>query len=118
MRKCYSLFSIAVAVSSLIVPQSALSQFTKVRPAQSLSTLEVKAAPEASARQDFAVKPRELKPASPFAQLRTGKAVPSFAAKNTPLFKASASSVIYGLVTYSDNWGGEPGWCLLDARGW
>lgn len=102
MRKCYSLIGIAVAVSSLIVPQSALAQFSKVRPAQSLATVE---ATEAPARCDFAVKPREFKANSPFALLRSGKVAPSFAAKNNPVFRASASSVIYGTITYSDNWG-------------
>lgn len=106
MRKYYSLLGIAVAAASLVMPQSALAQYAKARPAESLATAKVTAASKIS---DLTVKPREFKSkrTHPFAQLRSGKVSPTFVTKSNPLFKASASSVLYGCITYSDSWGDE-----------
>lgn len=103
MRKCYSLISVAVAVSSLIVPQTALAQFTKVRAAESTAKLEVKTV---DPRVNVEMSTKTFSGSAPFASAKSVRS--PFVSAGThavaSVLKAGASSVLYGAVVYNGEW--------------
>lgn len=103
MRKCYSLISVAVAVSSLIVPQTALAQYTKVRTAESTAKVEAK---QVDPRVNLEMTAKSFNGSTKFA---SAKSVHSpFISAGTQavasVLRANASSVLYGAVVYNGEW--------------
>lgn len=104
MRKCLSLISLAVVAMSLVAPQSALAQYTKVRTAESTAKVEAK---EANPRVNLDMTTKTLKGgAASFAQAKGVRSTLVLAGTQAaaPVLKANASSVLYGAVVYNGEW--------------
>lgn len=93
---------------SLVAPQSALAQYTKVRTAESTaeSTAKVEAK-EANPRVNLDMTTKTLKGrAASFAQAKGVRSTLVLAGTQAaaPVLKANASSVLYGAVVYNGEW--------------